>query len=1043
MRHLVRPALFVSVLFAALALSAGPYGGSTIGPDVSVHNGNKLQWEEGSHDYFTMFKTLLWNPDPANDMNGANPSADKCLTESTFVVNDGDLPEDAYVEAAYLVWTSAIDPDKIFLNADNTVTLAYTQKDGYAEEIRDITVEGHPANDTADQDFEFQAIYLSAQDTGSDNVGYFTYRADITDFFTSVHTKAREAGAPSDGAALVGSYKFSNMDCSEHEYYATNAYNGQNSIMLGGWTVILIYRSERITPKKIYIYHGFDLYKIQEVDITVGGFKFPDKPVVRLSLMAGEGDPGLAIASATECGDGGLFGGPCPPEGLQVKGQTAPQWAPLFDACNPLKDKDSNGTAFTYTEMYNCISSFYGWDDEAPTCIGGDPNAPDPLKLEYSMDVDTMLLNGEFFPFNEHFKRDDTSFMLKVSANGDMIFTNMLVVSVDTRASKYDIPVNPNTPNGREKHYCSCSTVEDSVCFDRPFYYTIKVQNWGDELGEDVTVQDSLPPQVDYVPGSTEIARTFDANGNGTDWTAVPDGAGGAFPFLGASKVADLLVYCDKDTKACPDTVLIRFKVLPKGGLPKNTVIENTAIINDIANIPYRSNTTVPLRLRQGACPSTAECPEPPKAQCGGEGANVAECQTAEECGAGKKCDDGHCVVDPDQMASGVSVEFALGKNSPANGAAAIVVPAPTTDLVTGQFTLQGVFDGGGNTKVFSFDSIKVKMTTASANIKLANLRLIRDLDGDGVRDGDEAELATAAALSAGYADFVVPAASRAFTVNTLHYFLVLADVTYTGGTVQPNSTFNGAIDGPQAIIASDAAGGASVKEGSVTFAEFMLEPAQGYFIFTKGLRDPSVLPPSQLTGVIPILQVRIASPGQANGIERMDIKIPAGAVRLGEGLRNPAVWIDTDNDGKGDEQIPASAPYEEGDTSVRFSFPSPISLAAGESKHLVVTATLALGTDEKALIEIPKGGVELTTTATIAELPVRSKEFTASCLANDPTCTAGGGGGGGETGEDEEEGGCGCALVADAGPGGGTTAGMALLMLLLALFPLRRLFSI
>ncbi|HNT28914.1 MAG TPA: hypothetical protein PKH10_12150, partial [bacterium] len=145
-----------------------------------------------------------------------------------------------------------------------------------------------------------------------------------------------------------------------------------------------------------------------------------------------------------------------------------------------------------------------------------------------------------------------------------------------------------------------------------------------------------------------------------------------------------------------------------------------------------------------------------------------------------------------------------------------------------------------------------------------------------------------------------------------------------------------------------------------------------------------------------------------------------------------------------GDEQIPASAPYEEGDTSVRFSFPSPISIAAGESKHLVVTATLALATDEKALIEIPKGGVELTTTATIAELPVRSKEFTASCIANDPTCTAGGGGGGGETGGDEEEGGCGCALIADAGPGGGgALAGMAFLMFLLVLFPLRRLFSI
>jgi len=1017
MKHLFRIFAFFALLIGTVGLMAGEYGGSPIGPGVSERNGVKLQWEEGSHDYFTMFKTLPATTDPANDNGGQNPSADKCLTESTFVVNPGDMPEDAYVEAAYLIWASAIDPSSIFGNADSTVTLAYTQADGYASETREISVTGHSATDKINQDFEFQGIYFPADGQYPDN-GYFTYRADVTDFFTTVHTQARDAGAPSDGAALIGNYTLSNMACSEDQYYATNAYNTSNSIMVGGWTIILIYRSESITPKKIYIYHGFDLYQDQELELTVNGFEFPDKPVIRISLMAHEGDPGWAYSGFK-------------PEGLQVKGQSSVQWAPLFDVCNPLKDKDSDGMAFTYTEMYNCISSFYRWDATEPTCIGGSPDNFDLTKLEYSMDVDTMLLNAEFFPFSDHFKKDDTSFMLKIGANGDMIFTNLLVLSVDTRASKYDIPVNPNTPNGREKHYCSCSTVEDSICFDRPYYYTIKVQNWGDEYGEEVTVEDQLPPQVDYVAGSTEIARAFDANGNGTDWTPVPDGAGGTFPFTTAGKIADVIGYCDPVTKECTDTILVRFKVMPKNGLPKNTIIENTAIINDSTNLPYRSNTTVPLRLRSGNCPSAAECPEPSKALCGGEGQNAAECQTNEECGAGKKCDNGKCVIDSEQFAKDSVVEFALGKNSPSNGST-IFIPNPTNGLVVGQFTLKAT-SGEGTTKVFSFDDLKVKFAIDNQLVNLSAFKLVRDLNGNGLRDADDIELASATALNAKYADFIIPTASRALVVNQLHYFLVIADAAFQSGQPIPNnSTFNAAIENKDALHISDA-GTVTVKDGNVQFADFAFDPSENHFIFTKGPHDPAIPSAEEMKKTIPLLHLRTASPGQANTIEEIQVKTATGTVRYGEGIDQVSLWQDTDNDGTPDQMIANMPTYEPGDSTIRFAIPSGLSLAADETKYLMIIGKLSLAGTAKAAIEIPTNGVKLGTTTLIAELPVRSREFSLACDPVDTTCN---GTSGNDDDEDptEEDTGCGCSTVGDT-----TTASSALFLLLPALFLLLR----
>ena len=180
----------------------------------------------------------------------------------------------------------------------------------------------------------------------------------------------------------------------------------------------------------------------------------------------------------------------------------------------------------------------------------------------------------------------------------DGVYTNFMILSIDTRAPKFDIPANAETPDGREKNVCSCSIERDYFCMDSAMYFLIKVQNWGDNAAIDVIVKDALSVNVTYVPGTTQIATQFDSDGNGTDWKNVEDPGEGLFPLENDYVVSALMEPCDTVSQTCQDTVLVRFKVMPKEGLPKNAVITNTAEITDSTGIVYYSNTSVPLRLK-------------------------------------------------------------------------------------------------------------------------------------------------------------------------------------------------------------------------------------------------------------------------------------------------------------------------------------------------------------------------------------------------------------------------------------------------------------
>ncbi len=992
--------LFVFILSAVF--SAFAYEGTTIGPEVSELDGKKLQWEAGSFDHFVMFKSLMGNDireictsesSPAGCDWDDNPEPDSCLPSSTFQLTNHHVPEDAYVEAAYLVWTSSLDPNNVF-NTDNTATLNYVSNDGQINETINVTAPrigtaGTDAN-PGQQDFTFEGI--TTESGGTIYGGYYTYRVDVTDFFSIIHAQGRNLGYSSDGLSLYGNYTVSDVECSNDSGYLSQIVgtSGYSASVMCGWSLITVYRSTRVKPKMVYIYNGFGRFCKQEVNLGISGFEFPDKPIIKMTMAVHEGDPGLA--SATGCG-GLLGGGACPPEGLQVTGQTTPaeDLVVLQNQCNPGKGVDQSGTPFNYSDTYNSISSIYGWDEDFPTCIGGDPNAPDPNTLEYTMDVDTFLIDAEAEPlFDNQFKKGDNSMFIKIGANQDCIYPNYMVISLDTKAPRYDIPENSATPNGREKHYCSCSEHADSICATAPFYFTIKVQNWGDDISTNVTVQDTLSSKISYVPGTTEMCKEWKSDNVCKKWIPIED-VNGAFPLANPYKVADMLDYCEESSdldkiKECNETIMIRFKVKPQENLAKNEVIENTAIINDDSNRPYKSNTSIPLRLTLGNCPSPAACENPDLTPCGGYG-DGGGCEKNEDCGAGKICKDGACITDETSFATSAKITVAQGKNSPVSESA-IIVPAPTNNLVMGQFSV--IASTEEKDKNFTFASVTTSVYIKDQATTLNNIRLVYDKNTNGLFDEGENVVAEAA-LNSKTATFALNGNYTNYPVNELHHFIIVADASYqTPDSVPVNTSFYFYIESIDTFNFSNIKNITSEMDPQpLNFAEFSLEPTTEAFVFTKGGTEPAIPALSKMnTKPVSVLQIRAKSIANGNSLKKFTVKTTSKSVKFKTGIKKLYLYNDSNKDAAYEnEQLIATVVPEEATSSVEFVLDTPIYFEANEEKTLLLVADFNIPKDQMAQIEISKSKFKLASDMEVIGLPVRSKEFSYKCEEGDLSC--------------------------------------------------------
>ncbi|RLB09125.1 MAG: hypothetical protein DRG27_04835, partial [Deltaproteobacteria bacterium] len=676
-------------------------------------------------------------------------------------------------------------------------------------------------------------------------------------------------------------------------------------------------------------------------------------------------------------------------------------WIQLTNECNVPFGQDNAGNPFDYVEVFNSNSSTYGWNSDTAVCIGGDPYHPDKTKIEYAVDVDTFLLDAKEEPFKTHLQKDDTNFWLKVSANQDQVYTNMIVLSVDTKKPTFDIPVNDDTPSGREKNYCSCSSEADAVCDDRPFYYTVKVQNWGENIANGITVQDTLPPEVEYIPGTAEYSAEYSwSQKKALKWTKIEDGTGDTFPLASPFKVAETMGYCGGGD--CPDTILVRFKVKPKAGLPKHAIIANTVQIGEAGGGVYLSNSSVPIRLHfDSSCPSIPDCPEPEKADCLGE--DTTTCETDKDCTGGFKCVDGFC-KEPEgggdeNLVTNSELTYDRGKGSP-DKANIGIIPTPSVDLVLARFSLYDTASGTGD---FSFNSITLSVQKDSA-IKMTNIKLYYDKNSNGLLDADDPEVSSLDEVTTQSMPLAIAKNSRILKANSLHNFIVKGNAEYVG-RVTSNNKLQISINSPEAIQASDK-GTLTVKNsGNVQLASWKFEPEKG-FIVTIGEKDPAVPGPKEINNTIPMMQIRMKSMEGGSTLTEITVKTTQASKKFGEGINRLSLIDDSNGNGVLDpgEQELGRCTFDATTTICAFDALNLTFANEGDQKYLLFVATLKLGSDETAQISIPTNKVILKNRSTpIYTLPVSSKLFTNTCVQGDTSCD--GSGGGDNTGTTENDG--------------------------------------
>ena len=493
---------------------------------------------EGAYDYFILSKSLLANTDAYSTYEPQGDTSIGVEGASDFLL-ETDIPQDAVIEQAFLVWFASVNDADSMMFTDNEVTLM--TPDGEDHTVT-ASLQG---NSASPQGFEFESYYAKGY-------YYYVYRVDVTNIIADF----QYSGENGEIRSLVGEYKVSGVD----DIYDC-AQSGKSHVycemasMIGGWQLILIYGSSQIARKRLYLYNGLTWSSnttLKPTTINIGNFELPEKAAVKVSFVTADGDD---VKSA--------------PEYLEVKGGLAAQSLVLGDAdgsCNPLN------------QPFNSKFRTVNHKGEVSEC-----------REELSFDIDTFFLqydeNVEESIINPHVQYGTTSMDFYIKTGADIVLTNYVILSVDTRLPAFDIP------NENEKFLLTTTGKNDKVCPDTAFGYQIVVENHGQEPAEFVMVGDTLRDLQTYIPGTLQI----DYTGTGKCFENYPDN--GDFPLRSGIMVADKMEICQNESNC--ERILIRFLVKTPENSPKNASFTNTASIWDAKTgeeSAYKTNQGLPVR---------------------------------------------------------------------------------------------------------------------------------------------------------------------------------------------------------------------------------------------------------------------------------------------------------------------------------------------------------------------------------------------------------------------------------------------------------------
>jgi len=826
--------------------------------------------------------------------------------------------------------------------------------------------------------FEFDAF----TDTDDSTHSYFTYRVDITDFFKSIHDKGREQGLEYDGYSLYGNYTMKDLKCAKDKSYI------DLTTLVAGWSIIMIYTSKEISPKNIYLFDGFKPYWHEESELHITGFEFPADPEIRITLATLEGDPNLvsvyendAVTLVT-------------PEGLKVQGDQV-GWLLLSNECNPEAEKTEKDQTLKYVEIFNSISSVYGWMDSEPTCIGGIPPVWDDEKIEYSMDVDTLVIDSEIVgEYAAHFNKGGMYLNLRIGANQDSIITNFMIVSVDTKHPTFDIPdqpelvactpanipVNPENPDSKW-----CDNGLDHI-------FAIRVQNWGDDITPPVIVKSKIPEGMEYVAGSTEYATEFTTANDkkiAVTWTKIPDNAG-VFPLIDGFKVADKMDFCgaDSDYLSCEDLIMIRFRAKAVQSIQHTDIIYNIADINSSGFPVYKTNNGVPLRLLNAASGCVSNPAMIAMSECGGS-------TGPEICADDSDCDEILCCYKKEGELEGICQVPPCGpyrltcRNDYSVSTGNINLSDDVIFITSGLNLVMGemaVLPSISDSCTLKFQQFDVTAELEDAYIEIKNPRLYFDKNSNGSIDstaGEESPFAYGNFnKEKGLIEFNT-FSSTFIDAQYLNSILLAADISYKDGeNISKNASFTPSIKAGGITIVDD--GEPEISGLPISFSKFQLPP-DDTFVITKGERD-YILSGDLYHGEYEsadILQFKVFSNGSDDRIKSITLTIPQKSdAEFGNEISILSLYHDSDKNGFGDEEIVRA---EKTDSGKSHKFLVDIPVTDSVPGYFTVKSDIDLFNGDSFQVQI--SDIEIESDREILGTPVNSKGYSYECTQADENC--------------------------------------------------------
>ncbi|MCK5807748.1 hypothetical protein KAH37_02055 [bacterium] len=588
-----------------------------------------------------------------------------------------------------------------------------------------------------------------------------------------------------------------------------------------------------------------------------------------------------------------------------------------------------------------------------------------------------------------------------IDADVDIDVDTDVDTDVDISPSRWDIPPESRVfpwKDDREKQFCACQKNDDRdydyFCYNgRPFYYMIKVENWGKDFATDVWVKDELL-EMDYVVGSAEIARYYNTEKNyHVGWQPIPEKSGETaaekFPLGGDGyKIADRMEPCDTTTWTCSDGRLIRFLVKPKEIMIKETILYNMALISDGSGTIYKTNKSFPLSLRAASCGALLDCLQPTKENCGG--VDVGGCLIDDDCESNEICRDEKCVIQ-ENLCREDEVDFSAGDSSPSTEFSHII-PHDNDGkvLVVGQLKLNS--SGCLRTRAFLFDEIFVSLTTTKESIAFSDVQLVYDKDDDGVyTDGIDVVVSQEATKETAGFRLVINKEHRRYLGRVDHNFLIITKVDYSDEIVPENTTFTFAISSAKSLHGMNSYTTLQFNGRSLYFATFILEPSGSYLFAGRGENEPH--PPKTSdgwdgdeNGETPVMQFWLKSTIE-NEITKLVVGLtPSSTTPFGKDLDSFSLYQDSDGDGEGDILLKRVTKFRN-DQAHFDTFLTPVLYKAGEKKIFLLYADIheITSSEDRAVFQINAVDVTLKTEVKTLGFPLLSHTFSCDSWGNCP----------------------------------------------------------